>query len=193
MNHLTPDELADACDGALSGARGAHLAACPSCRAQVAELSSVIADIQRVAIPEPSPLLWDHLSSRVRESIADESTSSTPGWAPRWLRWPVLVPMAALALLVLSLSSVVSRVPSTVDVPTVASSVPTEHPAAAGEEEGTWAMVSALVGPLDIETAQEAGIAATLGSAEDVALQLTALEQAELVRLLQQELDRAGS
>jgi hypothetical protein len=59
--------------------------------------------------------------------------------------------------------------------------------------ETAWDVLSDLVGPLDVEAAQEAGIATALGTAERVALQLTESEQEELVELLQQEVGRMGS
>ena len=59
--------------------------------------------------------------------------------------------------------------------------------------DSAWAFIVESVGPLDVETAQQAGIAAFPGAAERAALHLTDAEQEELVRLLQQELTRSGS
>jgi len=70
MTHLTSDELIDAMEGLLPAERQAHLAACDACRRELAELSSVLGEAKRVSVPEPSPLFWQHFSSRVRTAIA---------------------------------------------------------------------------------------------------------------------------
>ena len=55
-----------------------------------------------------------------------------------------------------------------------------------------WAVVRVAAEDLAWEDVQEAGIAASPGAAEDVALRLTADERSELARLLDQELKRNG-
>ena len=59
-------------------------------------------------------------------------------------------------------------------------------------EEG-WTMVADLVGTIDLETADAAGLTIAPGTAELAALDLDAREQQELRRLIRAELERAKS
>ena len=72
--HLSTDDLATAADGALSGTAKTHLETCATCREAVARLSALVADVKSNAVPEPSPLFWDHFSARIREATASEPT-----------------------------------------------------------------------------------------------------------------------
>ena len=56
-----------------------------------------------------------------------------------------------------------------------------------------FAVVADLVGDLDWDTAVSAGLIVSPGAADRAVLDLTALEQRELARLLQAELTRAKS
>ncbi len=189
MTHLTPDELVEAVEDTLAAPGRAHIASCAVCSREASELAAILSATRDLDVPEPSPLFWDHFSHRVREAIATEP-ADVPRM-PRWLQGHVLAPLGALALLVVALASAVSRAPvSDGPVETVVSS--SQAPDEVVVLDAAWAVVSDLVGPLDFESAQQAGIATTLGSAERVALHLTADEQLELLRLLRQELRRSG-
>jgi hypothetical protein len=194
MTHLTAADLVDAVDGVLDGTRHAHLEGCAACRAAVRQMTATLTQARNATIPEPSPLFWDHFSQRLHAAIADEPVSRA--W-PLWLRWPVLVPLAGLGVLVVAvIVSVPQNSPSRPMAPMVATGLDqaghsdTDTDAAV---DSAWAFIVESVGPLDVETAQQAGIAASPGEAERAALHLTDAEQAELVKLLQQELTRAGS
>jgi hypothetical protein len=195
MTHLTADEIVDALDGALESVRHAHLETCAACRTELEQLAGTLSAARSATIPEPSPLFWDHLSRRVRATIDDEPPVRR--W-PLWLRWPVLTPLTALGLLIVALVTAVPQnprgpgqtVPAVASVHDQAGSVESEADAAV---DSAWAFIVESVGPLDVETAQQAGIAVSPGEAERAALHLTDAEQAELVKLLQQELTRAGS
>lgn len=185
MTHLTSDELIDAVEGTLDAARQQHLDTCDACRQQVADLGSVLGEALAVAVPEPSPLFWAHLSQRVRTAI-DAEPQAAGGWR-QWLRWPVLAPIAALALLVMALAVALPRqqaTPAPVAVNT--------EPAELLRDEG-FAVVADLVGDMDWDTAMSAGFGVTPGAADLAALELTATEQQELTRLLRAELTRAKS
>jgi hypothetical protein len=193
MTHLTPDELLEVIEQSPVADRyREHLDSCDRCRTEAAALSAVLGTTRRVGIPEPSPLFWDQFSRRVHEAIAVE-----PGPVPnaaRWLRWPVLLPLSGLALLIVALTvSVVPRDSARDERRATAA----EDSARVGVEtsatlETTWALVADLVGPIDLETAHEAGIAIPPGAADEVALDLSADEREELVRLLRQELGQPG-
>ena len=184
MTHLTPDQLVDALDGLLEPSRTTHLEACGPCRQQLADLAAVLRDTRQVDVPEPSPLYWQHLSARVRTAI-DAEAAPAGGW-PHWLRWPVLAPIAALALIVMALAAAVPRHAAV--TPDVAVD------AAVGQAlDDSFAMVADLVGDLDWDTARSAGLTVGPGAADQAVLELTVAEQQELSRLLRAELTKAKS
>jgi hypothetical protein len=111
MSHLTADELVDAAEGTLSPARLAHVSECQICRGEAERLGMALRAATEADIPEPSPLFWQQLSARVHHAIAAEDATPLP-WAPAWLRWRVLAPIAALALIVIALAAAVARGPA---------------------------------------------------------------------------------
>jgi hypothetical protein len=189
MNHLTPTEIVDVLDGALPESRRAHLADCPSCRAQVDAFAALVDDAPPLPVPEPSPLFWEHFSARVRDAIAAEPAPASR----RWFAWPVLAPIGALAVLVLALGAAIARdgrltttAPPVVAI--VASDASADDDAAV---EAVWALASDLAtsGDADVD---EAALLVAPGSAERAAVQLNADERAELIRLLEREVGRSG-
>lgn len=188
MTHLTPDELIDAMEQLLAPDRQAHLASCEECRRQLADLQSVLSDAKQVSVPEPSPLFWPHFSQRVNAAIENESTPDS-AW-PAWLRWQVLLPLGAVAMIILALMIAVPKdnlVAPAASVALVAPAAP-DTPATSD----SWDTVADLVGHLDLETASAAGVIEP-GIAEQAVLELNAEEKQELTRLLKEELTRAKS
>jgi hypothetical protein len=180
MNHLTSDELIDAMEGGLAAGPRAHLDACDACRRQLDELAAVLTDAKQASVPEPSPWFWNHFAARVNEGIDREAAAS---W-PQWLRWQVLLPLGAVAMVILALM---------VAVPKQGPVEPTRADAVAPVvAEDTWASFADLVGELDVDVAAEAGVIQP-GLADEAVWHLTAEEQQELSRLLQAELTRAKS
>ena len=184
MTHLTPDQLVDALDGVLEPSRTTHLEACGPCQQQLAALGAVLRDTRQVDVPEPSPLYWQHLSARVRTAI-DAEAAPAGGWR-HWLRWPVLAPIAALALIVMALAAAVPRHAAV--TPDVAVNAAVDQPL-----DDSFAMVADLVGDIDWDTAMLAGLTVGPGAADQAVLELTVAEQQELSRLLRAELTKAKS
>lgn len=183
MTHLTPNELADAVEGVLHEGPRAHLDACSDCRRQLGELSAVFNNARHISVPEPSPLFWNQFSARVNTAI--DADSKAPGW-PVWLRWPALLPLGAVALMVLAL---VFAVPGPAPDPDVDAAVAIAEPVESPDE---WATVASLVGEWDIDTAS-AAVVIEPGIAEQAVVHLNSEERQELTRLLQAELTRAKS
>jgi hypothetical protein len=173
MTHLTPGELVDAADRTLAADRARHLEGCPRCRAEVDELAGILREAASVPVPEPSPLFWTHFSQRVHDAIAAEATQHATR-ASSWLRWPVLAPMTALALAVFALVSTLARGDIT-----------------AAPRDEQWAQLAEVVGPIDLETVQAAGLV-EIGDVERAVLELSLAEQRELLRLMEEEISRAG-
>jgi len=188
MTHLTSDELIDAMEDAVAPERQAHLATCDVCRRELAGLSAVLGEAKQVSAPEPSPLFWQHFSERVRTAVDNEGLPGT-GLMPAWWRWQVLLPVGALAMLLLALMIAVPKQAPPDKVWTELKLTPIEE--LTGDEN--WMIVANLVGALDWDTASEAGVTLKPGAADQAVLHLTAEEQQELTRLLKAELMRAKS
>jgi hypothetical protein len=185
MSHLTSDELIDAIEGLLPSEQQAHLSSCLECQQQLDELASVLSEAKQVSVPEPSPLFWQHFSTRVNEGIDNQAAGA---W-PQWLRWQVLLPLGAVAMIILALMIAVPKSSMPGDAP-VALVAPVAPDAPASDDN--WGTLVALVGELDLETASAAGVIQP-GFAEQAVVHLTREEQQELSRLLQAELTRAKS
>ena len=180
MTHLAHDELIDAMEGLLAADRQVHLRTCDKCQGQLAGLSMALSEAKQTSVPEPSPLFWRHFSERVGTAI-DQGASAGTSW-PSWMRWQILVPLGAVALIILGLMVAVPK-PESRD-----SSQALQAPQA----PDTWVMVTELVGEIDLDVASAAGVIEP-GVAEEAVLHLTAEEQLELTRLLKAELQRAKS
>jgi hypothetical protein len=191
MNHLTPDEFIDAVGQTLPPARQAHLHACEDCRLQVAQMTAMVREVRDVAVPAPSPLFWGHLSDRVRRAIAVEP--AVPPAVARWFQWPVLVPLGALASLVLVLASAVpQRVVQPRDDGMAVAAIDDLHDADAPvDPEAHWELMAALIANVDFDADQSA-MGGAPGAADAAVTQLTAAEQQELLRLLREELQHSG-
>jgi hypothetical protein len=181
MKHLTPDELIDRLDKSPNADAHRHLDTCASCRAQFEELSMALESTGDADVPEPSPLFWDHFSARVRAAVDAESVPARE-W-PRWLRLPVLAPIAGLAILIAALAATLPRTTGPLPVE-VAESASTDILLS---EDG-WTLVADAVGDLDWDTATEAGLMVEPGAVDRVVMELNAEEQRELTALLQAEL-----
>jgi hypothetical protein len=190
MNHLTAAELVDLLDGQLAPDRARHAESCEMCRAQIDGLRATLLRSAEATVPEPSPLFWDHLSARVREHIAADAPADRRArfsWirAHRWLM--VAGGTAAMVLVTThwiteSDLNLFRHAPQqTVDLLDDA------------EGEKAWAAVREAAEDIAWEDAQEAGITAPPGSAEDAMTRLTDKERERLITLLEEELKRTGA
>jgi hypothetical protein len=194
VTHLTATELLDVAEDPTRAAGfGAHLESCDTCRIELEHLTRVLHDLRVIDVPDPSPLFWKRFSTRVHEAIEAEQITATG--LPRWLRWPVLVPLGSLALLIVALTAIVApRAGQHVATPTIvnnSAATPAETDGASAADTA-WLLITEAVGSLDFDEAEEAGISTGPGAADEAVLQLSAAEQQELVRLLQQELAQPG-
>jgi len=198
-HHLTADEFVDLVEGATSEADLPHLAGCASCRQQLSTLRAVEMLASSVEVPEPSPLFWNHFSSRVREAVA---TDRVPGWWSRLWSWPgVLAPASAVAAAVVVLA-VVFNAPARRPVP-YAGTLKQARGLSAGsalellsdralDEDPSLAFVADLTDSIDLDAAADAGLVAD-GSAEHAVTHLSMSELQQLQQLLQEELSGKGA
>ena len=200
MTHLTPEELVDLMDGTLSLSRRAHVDACDACRTAAADIGTVLERVAAEAVPEPSPLFWDHLSTRVRDAI---DTPAPRAWRD-WLARPATAWATGLASIALAVGLAYSLEPRfrpeapapvaarLASAPVPASTPPTLDTGDDIEQDEAWGLVRTVADEVPWDATQAAGIAPRPGSAERMALEMSAREQSELARLLETELKRPG-
>ncbi len=198
MTHLTGTEFVDLLDGRLSAERIRHAETCAACREEAHALGAVLRSAQADPIPEPSPLFWEHLSTRVSDAVHA---------GPRPSRWTALFAsgrwrLAAAAIVLVLVAAVgwqafVWRSARGAVAPVTP---PVEQTLAeAGAEPDAdafldaWDAIEAIAEDLEWEEAQSIGIAFRPGSAEPHVDDLTVDERAELARLIEEELKRYGA
>jgi hypothetical protein len=199
---LRPDELIDLAEGTRAAGDLPHAQTCDLCRRQLADLRAALGLAAQPAVPEPSPLFWDHLSARVRRAVAAEGA---PGRATSWReRWrPAAAPVwagAAAALAVAIVLTVRVGAPTHRRAPMpqpVVADGSLESSGACCADDPALALVADLVRDMD-DT--DAGALETLslestthpGSADEAVSGLTTAEREELQRLLAAEMKRPG-
>ena len=191
--HLQPDELVDLAEGTRTESSVPHLAACEACRHQLAELKAMMSAAADVAVPEPSPLFWDHFSARVREAVAAEGVPRRSFWS--WPRLAMPVAAAAMAGVILAVALYTAPetrpdLPAAAPTPSVASIDLLSDPQS--PDDTALTLVAELSSDMDLDGAREAGLAGG-GSAEHAVTHLDGGELRELRRLLQEELARSGA
>src|SRR5262245_6663397 len=109
MEHLTELQLNDYVDGLLAEPEqtglDAHIADCEECRAEVAALRSVLADVHALplGVAPGRDLLPD-----IHAAIDADQVTPVQSWRSRSL-WSLRVPLAAAAVLLIISTVVVTR------------------------------------------------------------------------------------
>lgn len=196
--HLKAEELVDLADGTRPESSAPHLAACGACRQQLADARTMMTAAADVAVPEPSPLFWDHLSNRVRLAVAAEPEPRR-SWIPTLTWTRVLVPVASLAVaalvvLLVNFRTPTSPAPKPGASPVVADARPANdvlaEPANAADDP-SLALVGELASDMDWDAAAEAGFTAR-GSAEHAVTHLSDADLRALQQLLTAEIGHSG-
>ena len=198
--HLTPEQFVDLAEGTQPESAVPHLASCEACRRELADLRATMMAAAGPLVddvPEPSPLFWSHLSSRVRDAVAGEAARKT-SWLD-WLSRPrVLVPsLAGVFALVLAVVLLprTQPVPATIPskpLPVADATVPTLPSATplSATDETQLGIVAAVASTASWDEMMDE-IAMAGGSGEALADALTPDEQLELQRLLTEEMAHA--
>ena len=211
--HLTDSELVDLAEDTLDPRRAAHVETCEGCRAQGTALRLLLRDTAGVVVvPEPSPLFWDHLSARVRERVAAESSPRRSAW-----EWPGLVrgfiPLAAAAAVIIVMSGVwllrgvrssepalSSRADrgaggaiSQPGAPAGGAVAKLSAPAVPDPDNSeVWDVLTTAASRVGLDEAHAAGMHVQPAAIDHAVLDLSAAELTELGRLLQTEMKRAS-
>ena len=195
--HLNAEQLVDIADGAQPESSALHLADCESCGAQLRELRAMMSVANHAVVPEPSPLFWDHLSSRVRDAVAVEAARRRAWFdVSDWRR--LLMPVFAVAAAGLALALIVNS-RSTIPAPGTASAIAVADAGAtiellndvAADDDASLTLVASLTDDADLDTVREAGLAPA-GSAEHAVTHMSGAELRELGRMLKEEMARSA-
>jgi hypothetical protein len=177
--HLSPTEFVAAVEGELAASRSGHLDACESCREELAALGAAAAAVRSdTDVPEPSPLFWDQLSTRVREAADAASSGMAVPW---WARWQILATLGAAAA-VTTLVVALNRTSAPEADPSIATA---SAPEAVGADEEPWRAVAAMASTLSSDDVRLA--VASVPVTETPVEELTAAERRVFVELLQAE------
>jgi hypothetical protein len=182
--HLREQEFVDALDGSLEVNRLEHLEDCVSCRAELDSLRALLGDVTPAgAVPDPSPLFWDHFSERVRRATAAMPAVRPVAW---WQSaWRPLVGIAAAAAVV-SLVLVARTWRAEAPPQVVVESTPVD---VFGEDaESSVAFLSAAASDLSWEEARAADLTPRPQAVYNAIQQLTTAQRAELVKLIREDL-----
>ena len=206
--HLNTDELVDIAEGTRPEASAPHLAGCEPCRAQLNDLRAMMSAARDVDVPEPSPLFWDHLSSRVRDAVAADA-GPRGSWLDLWRRGPAeaghyqrsvlgaVSVMAVAGLLIAVVLNSRAMAPAPMATPPGTSVVVADAATellsdVSSDDDPSLTLVASLTDDADLETVREAGLAPR-GSAEHAVTHMSDGELRELGRLLKEELARSGA
>ena len=187
MTHLADGRIADAVEGALDADGLAHLTACAACTRRVDAARAMLEAVRGVPAADPSPMFWQHFGARVDAAINRPAPARTwlIPWRAGWL--------AAAAVILLSAIGFHQFAPAPgAGDPPVAPRLATSSDAAADDDEA-WEVMRSLAGDLDYDDMVAAGMEPRPGSVDGAATELSSEEQAELVRLIQDELKRTGA
>jgi hypothetical protein len=197
--HVNTEALVDIAEGTQLESSAPHLARCESCRAQLRDLRAMMSAARSVDVPEPSPLFWNHLSSRVSEAVVADAVPRR-SWldVARWRRIAVdpMSAVGAAALLMLVLFRTLVTVPAPAAhsplMSVAGAGAATELLSDFGDDDASLTVVASFTDDQDIETVREAGLAPR-GTADHAVAHLSDSELRELGRLLKEELTRSGA
>lgn len=183
--HLTPAEVVSVAEGHGREVLLRHVEVCAVCRAEVDVVRAVEIDLRaNAAVPEPSPLFWDHFSRRVREATAHEPVPLVSWWPGRWATG--LAAGAAVVVLAVTLSIQLSRGvvgPSRSD-----EASPDASPATLASDDGRWDDMVHMAAQLPSDQMSDlVAIAETTSLVDD----LTSEERRTLLRLISMEMKDA--
>ncbi len=199
MTHLSPQQLIDAADGRAASREAAHLESCRACQEQVASLIELLTAAREDPVPDPSPLAWERLASRVGDAVRQERPRASWWFAWGW-RWAPLAMVAVLAVTAgIGVGVWKDRAPGSPsgterpgvrDVPDAAAEL--DHDALAADDPA-WTLVSDLSADVSLEEAESLGAMPPIGGSDRALWQLTAEERRVLAAILEEELAAGAS
>jgi len=193
VKHLDDEQLIAVLEGTADERAASHLRSCAACTAQMADLRATLDAVQRLEVPEPSPLFWDQLSDRVHEAVAAEERRR-PG-SGLWTWW-TLAPFAAAAAAVIVAALHVGA-PKAGPSPVPAAAVATAAadvaplPPLGDQDDPSLALVASMASQVDEAAAIDSGLVTHADGLDDAVNTLTDAERAELGRILKDEIAKS--
>ncbi len=193
MSHLSDREFVDLVENVLPPARVAHVLDCAECRAEADTLRELLARTSEADVPEPSPLFWEHFSSRVLDQIqhVEIGNASWSIWSLNWVLPVVLMMIVAFGVWRWS-PRVHAPVPMRAELPADPAAIDPASDVRDADDDEAWAIVRTIADESSWDDVTDASV--HQGSAERALAMLTPEERQALVRLLQAETkhQRAG-
>lgn len=198
MTHLSDEQLVEAVEGTLGSVPATHASKCASCAGRVESTRRLLRDIAGAEVPEPSPLFWQGFAARVSSAIDQHGAPLNgapirPVW--QWVAAAALITLVAIGFHVASndpppqSGSTVTRQEGSVADPDSATTLDSRDI----DSDEAWAVVRSLATELHFDDARDAGVMPRAGSIERAAMELSAAERAELVKLIEDEMKRIGA
>jgi hypothetical protein len=183
--HLTPEELIDALD--TPGEPSGHLATCETCQRTIQDLGSVLGAVSAVDVPDPPPLFWDHLTTRIEQATTGRDAAPPRPWFVRGRN--TLLAAGVAATVAASLTLVFGVMPPAASrdraVTSTSTSTPSEDGAISPDED-SLAAVEALLAGLSLEDVQAVAAAVPEATLMD---DLDADERTAFVRLVDERME----
>jgi hypothetical protein len=148
------------------------------------DFKELIAEVKAAGeVPEPSPLFWNHLSARVRESVAVEPVPRS-WWTTYWR--PVAVAVGTVCLLAI----VVLRPwpPTVPSVPSTPSITAAPDVAADVEVSEMWRLIEVAAPAVEMDSVRDAGFMPSQYATDQAIESLTPSQREALVKLLRKEM-----
>lgn len=189
--HLSPREFTEALDRTLASDRLEHLDACGSCRQRMLELRWLMEEAEPGgAVPDPSPLFWEHLSRRVHAAtVAGAPRPPRAWWRGLW-RPLAAVAAAAGAVAVVVVFRPAPALPDPERSPGLAASVPARPPTnpVLAADDASAGLIADLASELPIDELQQV-TQPPRGTTAAVIGQLSPAQCEVMVRLIKAQLD----
>lgn len=205
-HHLSPEAFVDVLDGTAPEQDVLHVGSCDECSNRLVQLRTSLHAAMQADVPEPSPLFWEHLSSRVREDVRREAQQPArgTGWTTAlgfsWWRFAGLASagVAAVALVVSLDTSRVLKAPSAPETSASQPSDPLPTPVSpvqgassdsfdSLDQDGPLGFVADLASGLDWDDAAQFGLSSP-GEVDRSLVDLDEGDRVELSRLLRDAL-----
>jgi hypothetical protein len=200
MNHLSDREFVDLVENVLTPARVAHVLDCAECRTEADALRRLLAHTSEAHVPEPSPLFWEHFSSRVRDGIEHAEIGNTSAWSTwtQQIGWKWAVPVAMVATMAVAAFGlwrwsprVHAPAPMRAELPAGPANIDAVSDIGDADNDEAWAIVRTIADESSWDDVSDASV--HQGSAERALAMLTPEERQELVRLLEAATKRPGA
>jgi hypothetical protein len=174
--HVSDRQLVDVLEGSAAASSREHAEACERCRERLSALRSGLALAREADVPEPSPLYWETFRSQVDVRLGREGERAASGLRLALVAAALLV--ALLAALPLSRSGAPAgpvTLPAWSALPPLA-------------EDSNLALLAQLDAP-----EEELLVASSRQGLPGMLAELSEAEKAELLKVLESELQRGKS